>query len=128
MGCRCFHNYKYIIQASLDGQLVDSGEFPMLLGSYTTIPKAPCGGTLPQEHYFDLDFVHVDIAFGDCVLFGGFCHALIFVNRATCYNWVFSLKDLSRDSILVAFHLFQADAGSMLDAFVAIAMPNFLAL
>ena len=34
------------------------------------------------------------------------------VDRATRYNWVFGLKDLSKDSILSAFRLFQADAGS----------------
>jgi hypothetical protein len=31
---------------------------------------------------------------------GGFCYALIFVDRATWYNWVFGLKDLSKESIL----------------------------
>jgi hypothetical protein len=37
---------------------------------------------------------------------------LIFVDQATRYNWVFGLKDLSKESILLAFRLFQADAGS----------------
>jgi hypothetical protein len=112
MGCCCFHNYKHLIQTSLDGQLVNGVEFQMSLGSYTTISKTPQGGALPREHYFYLDFVHVDIAFGDCISVGGFCYALIFVDWATPYNWVFSLKDLLRDSILVAFCLFRADAGS----------------
>ncbi len=35
---------------------------------------------------FYLDFVHVDITFGDCVLVGGFCYTLIFVDWATRYN------------------------------------------
>ncbi len=43
---------------------------------------------------------------------GGFCYSLIFVDRATRYNWVFGLKDLSRDLILSTFCLFWADAGS----------------
>ena len=43
---------------------------------------------------------------------GGFHYSLIFINRATRYNWVFGLKDLSKESILLAFHLFRADAGS----------------
>jgi hypothetical protein len=42
----------------------------------------------------------------------GFRYSLIFVNRATWYNWVFGLKDLSKESILSAFCLFWADAGS----------------
>jgi hypothetical protein len=42
---------------------------------------------------------------------GGFCYALILVDRATRYNWVYGLKNLSGDSILSALHLFKADAG-----------------
>ncbi len=64
----------------------------MSLGSYTMIPKAPCGDALAQEHYFYLDFVHVDITFGDCILVRGFCYSLIFVDWATRFNWVFGLK------------------------------------
>ncbi len=43
---------------------------------------------------------------------GGFQYSLIFVNRATRYNWVFGLKDLSKELILSAFRLFRVDAGS----------------
>ena len=82
------------------------------MGSYATIPKAPRGGSINWEDSFFLDVVHVDIAFGDCVSMGGFRYALIFVNWATRYNWVFGLKDLSKESILLAFCLFRADAGS----------------
>jgi len=38
LGCRRFRNYKHIIQASLDGQWIDGGKFPVSLGAYTTIP------------------------------------------------------------------------------------------
>jgi hypothetical protein len=34
------------------------------------------------------------------------------VDRATRYNWVYGLKDLSGDSILLALRYFKADAGS----------------
>ena len=112
LGCRRFRNYKHILQTSLDGQWMDGGEFPMSLGSFTTIPKAPRGGAIPREQSFYLDIVHVDIAFGDCVSTGGFRYSLVFVDRATRYNWVFGLKDLSNVSILSAFRLFRADAGS----------------
>ena len=67
----------------------------MSLGSFTTIPKAPRGGAIAREQSFYLDIVHVDIAFGDCVFTGGFRYSLVFVDQATCYNWVFGLKDLS---------------------------------
>jgi hypothetical protein len=40
LGCRCFRNYKHILQTSLDGKWIDGGEFPLALGSYATITKA----------------------------------------------------------------------------------------
>jgi hypothetical protein len=43
---------------------------------------------------------------------GGFCYALILVDRATRYNWVYGLKDFLSDSILSALRYFKADAGS----------------
>jgi hypothetical protein len=79
---------------------------------HITITKAPRGGAINRKHSFFLDIVHVNIAFGDYVSVGGFQYSLIFIDLATCYNWVFGLKDLSRDSILSAFRLFQVDAGS----------------
>ncbi len=54
----------------------------------------------------------MDIAFGDCILVVFFCYALILVDRATRYNWVYGLKDLLSDSILSALCYFKADAGS----------------
>ncbi len=54
----------------------------------------------------------MDIAFGDCVLVEDFCYALILVDRATHYNWVYGLKDLSGDFILLALRYFKAGAGS----------------
>jgi hypothetical protein len=78
----------------------------------TRLPKAPRGGSIDCEKSFFLDIIHVDIAFGDCVSVGGFRYSLIFVNRATRYNWIFGLNDLSKESILLAFRLFWADAES----------------
>jgi hypothetical protein len=84
----------------------------MSLESYATIPKATGCGNIDRTKSLFLDIVYVYIAFGDCILVGGFCYALILVNRATRYNWVYGLKDLSSDSILSALHYFKADAGS----------------
>ncbi len=111
LGCRYFCNYKHIIQASLDDHWVDGGGFLLALGTYTTIPKALRGSAIDRENSCFLGVVHVDIAFGDCIAPGGFHYALIFVDHATRYNWVFGLKDLSSDSILSAFCLFWGDAG-----------------
>jgi hypothetical protein len=112
LGCRRFRNYKHVLQTSLDGQWIDGGEFPLALGSYATIPKSNRGGEIDHSKSCFLDVVHIDIAFGDCVSVGGFRYALILVDRATRYNWVYGLKDLSADSILSALRNFKADAGS----------------
>jgi hypothetical protein len=59
----------------------------------------------------------MDIAFGDCISVGGFCYALILVDRATRYNWTFGLKDLTLASIISALRLFKASAGSLARTF-----------
>jgi hypothetical protein len=120
LGCRRFRNYWHIIQTSLDGKWVDGGEFLLSLGSYTTIPKAPRGGSIDREKSFFLNIVHVDIGFGDCVSVSGFRYSLIFVDQATRYNCIFSLKDFSKESILLALV-------HMLDVSVVTVIPNFLA-
>jgi hypothetical protein len=59
----------------------------------------------------------MDIALGDCLLVGGFCYALILVDRATRYNWMFGLKTILLDSILVAIRLSHSAAGSLVHCF-----------
>ncbi len=78
LDCHCFCNYKHILQTSLDGEWINGGEFPLLLGTHTTILKGPRGSAIDRKKSFFLDIVHVDIAFGDCVLVGGFQYSLIF--------------------------------------------------
>ena len=97
---------------------MDGGKFLVSLGAFTAIPKAPRGKAINREQSFYLDIVHVDIAFGDCVSTGGFRYSLVFVDRATRYNWVFGLKDISCSSILSAFCLFRAEAGSYARCFL----------
>ena len=43
----------------------------MSLGTYTTIPDAPCSSAIDREDSCFLDVVLVDIAFGDCIAPGG---------------------------------------------------------
>jgi hypothetical protein len=112
-GCRHFHNYQYTISTSKDGTLLNSDKFPLYLGSYATILKAPRGKPfdhLPSKY---LDIVHVGIAFGDCVSVGGFKYTLIFVDQAPHYSWTFGLKFLQHSDILLAFLLFWDKAGSL---------------
>ncbi len=96
---------------------MNGGEFPPSLGYFATIPKANRSGPLDCTRYKYLDAVHIDIAFGNCLSIGGFWYALILVNQATRYNWTFGLKTLTSDSILAAFCLFRASAGSLARCF-----------
>ncbi len=83
MGCQKFRNYKHLLQVSRDGKWVDGDKFPFSLSSYAKIPKAKQGGLLNCTKYHYLDAVHMDIAFSNCVSVGGYCYALILVDRAT---------------------------------------------
>ena len=112
-GCRRFRNYRHLIHTSKDGHFLDNGEFPVSLGAYTTIPKAPRGKPIDRLPSKYLDVVHIDIAFGDCMSIGGYKYALIFVDRATRFNWCFGLKSLHHDDIILAFLAFRAEAGNL---------------
>ena len=94
-GCCCFWNYQHIISTSNSGILTNTGEFPLSLGTYTTIPKAPRGKPIDRIPSKCLDIVHIDIAFGDCISISSYKFALVIVNRATRYNWTFGLNPSS---------------------------------
>jgi hypothetical protein len=128
MGCHCFRNYQHIISVLKDGTLLKSGEFPLSLGSYATIPKAPRGKPIDHLPLKYLDIVHVDIAFEDCISIGGFKYALIFVDHTTCNNWTSGLKLLGHNNIQAEFLSFGAKLGYLQDSSVAIAMKSFLAV
>jgi hypothetical protein len=98
---------------SCDGEWVNGGKCPPLLGSFVTIPNAKRSGTLDHTQYKYLDAIHMDIAFGDCPSVSGFHYALILVDCATQYNCMFGLKALSSDCILSALCLFHASARSL---------------
>ncbi len=112
-GCQRFRNYKPLIAVSKDGTYINNGKFPIFIRAYTTIPKARQGKAIDCTSSKYLDVVHLDIAFGDCMSVGGFKYALIFVDRATRYNWCFGLKSLHCNDILSAFLAFQSEAGRL---------------
>jgi hypothetical protein len=112
-GCCCFRNYWHLVAASKDGTFIDTGEFPVSVGTYTTLPKASRGQPINRTTAKFLDVVHLDIAFGDCLSIGGFKYALIFVDQATRYNWCFGLKSLQSNDLRAVFLAFQAEAGSI---------------
>jgi hypothetical protein len=72
MGCQKFCNYKHLLQVNHGGEWVDGGKFLPLLGSFATIPKAKRSLPLDRTSYHYLDAVHMDIAFGNCLLVGSF--------------------------------------------------------
>jgi hypothetical protein len=94
MGYHRFCNYKHLVSIIKDGSFINSGEFPVSLGAYTTIPKAMRGAPIECTRYKYLDVVYIDIAFGNCAYVGGFKYALSFVDSAMHYNWCFGLKSL----------------------------------
>jgi hypothetical protein len=105
--------YATIISSTKDGVLHNTGEFPLSLGTYATILKAPRGKAIDRLPAKYLDIVHVDTAFGDCVSVGGYKFALIFVDRATRYNWTFGLKSLQHNDIQSTFLAFRDEAGML---------------
>ena len=53
----------------------------------------------------------MDIGFGDTIAGGGARYCLMFVDRATRYNWVFALKTLSASFICDVFNFVCVQAG-----------------
>jgi hypothetical protein len=105
-GCHHFRNYWHLVAASNDGTFIDTGEFPVSIGTYATIPKASYRKPIDRTPAKFLDVVHLDIAFGDCLSIRRFKYALIFVDQTTWYNWCFGLKSLHSDEICAAFLAF----------------------
>jgi hypothetical protein len=55
----------------------------------------------------------MDIVFGDCVALGGFRYALVLVDVATRFTWVYGLTSLSSTDIIGALLQFRIAAGAM---------------
>ena len=76
MGCRRFRKYRHLVYTTKDGHFLDNGEFPVSIGAYATIPKAPRGKPIDRAFSKYLNIVHVDIAFGGCMSVRGYKYAL----------------------------------------------------
>ena len=55
----------------------------------------------------------MDIVYGDCVALGGFRYALLLVDVAMRYTWMYGLSSLTSSHIIDALEAFRADAGAM---------------
>jgi transposase InsO family protein len=111
-GCRRFKNQLHITSASQNAELIRCGEMPTTIGDYTTINKPAKGKPLTKRHKY-LEKVHLDIVFGDCVALGGYRYAIILVDVATRFTWVFGLTSLSSTDIIEALLAFRAAAGGL---------------
>jgi transposase InsO family protein len=111
-GNRRFRNYSNFCLASKDSKFVNGGDPVPTLGEFATIPKRKRGSQLPRPSRA-LDRVHIDIVFGDGIGRLGYRYALLFVDRATRYIWVYGLKSLHAEAIISAFSTFRAEAGGL---------------
>jgi len=111
-GFRRFRNQRLLTAASSNATLVHTGEFPTSLGDFATIVQSPAGKTIKKRRKY-LDKVHLDIVYGDCVSLGGFRYALVLVDVATRYCWLYGLTSLTSRSIVSALETFRSDAGAV---------------
>jgi hypothetical protein len=105
-GCRKFKTYQHLIAASDNATLLHTGKLPPTLGDFSTIATPPHGKTI-KKHCRYLDKVHMDIVYGDCVGLGGFRYALLLVDVATIYCWIFGMQSLTSSELINAFEAFQ---------------------
>ena len=81
-GCCRFCNPKHITPAANNGNLIDTGEPPTTLSTFTTTPKANEGTSkLPHCHF--LDKIHINIIYGNCTSMGGYLYVLLLFNSLT---------------------------------------------
>lgn len=110
-GHRRFKNQKHITDAA-NAKLLHTGALPATLGSFATITNPPHGKTIKKHRRF-LDKVHMDIVYGDCVSLGGYRYAIILVDVATRYCWIYGMMSLTSAEVINALQLFRADAERM---------------
>lgn len=59
----------------------------------------------------------MDIVFGDCLSVRGFRYALILVDVATRYCWIYGMSSLTSNHVIAALEAFRADAGGVVRKF-----------
>lgn len=53
----------------------------------------------------------MNMGFGNTAAVGGAYYGVVFVNRTTCYNWMFSLDSLAKEDIKTVFEIFCVEVG-----------------
>ena len=82
------------------------------LGNYLTISNPPSGKNIKKHRQY-LNKVHMDIVFGNYLSLGGLQYALVLVDVATRYCWIYSLQSLTSPHIIAALKEFCANAGGL---------------
>ncbi|EJK48458.1 hypothetical protein THAOC_32741, partial [Thalassiosira oceanica] len=90
----------------------NGGEPLQTLGEVVNQVANKRGGSLPPTKHY-LEKVHMDIVFGDVISKLGYRYALLLVDRATKYIWVYGVKSLTAVNIIAALEEFRADAGGL---------------
>eukprot|EP00956_Cyclotella_meneghiniana_P005594 scaffold7180_cov50-Cyclotella_meneghiniana.AAC.3 len=110
-GCRKFRTQSHLIASSKNASLLAGGELPPTLGDFASITMPNRGKPIKKRRKY-LDKVHLDIVFGDCLGLGGYRYALILVDVATRYTWIYGMQTVSSADIIIALECFKADAGT----------------
>eukprot|EP00956_Cyclotella_meneghiniana_P032302 scaffold88129_cov23-Cyclotella_meneghiniana.AAC.1 len=110
-GCRKFRTQSHLISASKNASLLAGGEFPPTIGDFASITMPARGKPITKRRKF-LDKVHMDIVYGDCVALGGYRYALLLVDVATRYTWIYGMQTTSAADIILALEAFKADTGT----------------
>jgi len=105
-----------MVATSQNAKLIHTCELPATIGDFFTTPYPPCGKANKKRRRY-LDKVHMDIVFGDWLALGGFWYALVLVDMATRYSWVFGLPSLTSHNIIDALEAFCAEAGDITKTF-----------
>ena len=111
-GSRRFRNYEHFSQVSKDAKFVQGGDPCPSLGEFANLRKRKRGGPLPPSKRY-LDKVHLDIVYGDTISKLGFRYALLLIDRATSYVWIYGMRSLLSACVVEALEQFRADAGSL---------------
>eukprot|EP00956_Cyclotella_meneghiniana_P030527 scaffold77041_cov51-Cyclotella_meneghiniana.AAC.7 len=110
-GCRKFRTQSHLIAASKNASLLAGGELPHTIGDFAPITMPARGKPITKRRKF-LDKVHMDIVFGDCMALGGYRYALLLVDVATRYTWIYGMQTTSSADIILALEAFRADTGT----------------
>ena len=112
VGYQHFFHPNHIAIAPTNAKLIHTSNLPPTLGSFAITFNPPAGKTIRKCRRF-LDKCHMDIVYGDTLSLGGFCYALILVDVATRYCWIYGLTSLNSFAIIDALEQFHADANGL---------------